>query len=111
MKRTKYKSVKTNGYASKKESRRADVLRLLEKNGYISNLREQVVYELLPAQYVTDHKGKLMCGRRAMKYIADFVYIEKGVEVVEDAKGMRLEVYKRKKRLMQKIHNIEIKET
>jgi hypothetical protein len=111
MKRTKYNSVKTNGYASKRESRRADVLRLMEKNGYISNLREQVVYELLPAQYVTGFNGKQMCGRRETKYIADFVYIEKGRIIVEDAKGFKTAEYKRKKRLMLKIHGIEIKET
>src|SRR6185436_15002549 len=43
---SKYKNEKTDGYASKKEARRAAELKLMEKSGRIRNLREQVVYEL-----------------------------------------------------------------
>lgn len=110
-KKSKYSSVKTRGYDSKKEARRADVLKLMEKSGYISDLREQVSYELLPSQYVKDYNGKEVCGRMNMRYVADFVYVENGKTVVEDCKGYRTTDYKRKKRLMKLILNIEIKET
>jgi hypothetical protein len=43
--------------------------------------------------------------------VADFVYDENGAEVVEDVKGFKTAVYKRKKRLMAKQHKIEIRET
>ena len=107
----KYGAVKTSGYDSKKEYKRAWELKLLQTGGYISDLNEQVRFELLPAQYVPDYKGKLICGRRAMVYIADFVYSQKGDVVVEDVKGYRTKEYKRKARLMLKIHGIKIKET
>ena len=49
---------KTDGYDSKKESKRAAELRLMEQAGEISNLREQVRFELIPAQY----EGDVSCG-------------------------------------------------
>jgi hypothetical protein len=44
-------------------------------------------------------------------YVADFVYSEAGREVVEDAKGVLLDVYKIKRKLMLALHGIEIRET
>ena len=111
IKRSKYGSTKTNGYDSKKEAKRADILKLMNKQGLISDLQEQVPFILLPKQEVKDFKGKTICGRREMKYIADFVYIEKNNTIVEDCKGMRTTEYLRKKRLMKKIHDIDIRET
>jgi len=110
-KKTKYHSEKCNGYDSKKESRRADVLHLLEKQNIITNLREQVKYILTPAQYVLGFNGKQICARREYSYIADFVYNEGSKEVVEDVKGFRTSEYKKKKRLMLRIYGIEIKES
>ena len=110
-KRSKYGSKKVNGYDSAKEAKRAEILKLMQQNGYISDLREQVPFELLPKQEALGFNGKLICGRRAMKYIADFVYIENGEQVVEDAKGFRTPEYKRKANLMKSIHGIIIKET
>lgn len=107
---SKYNNSKYNGYDSKKEARRATELKLLEKAGVISHLQEQVVYELIPSQYRIV-SGKKKCIERAMKYIADFQYVENGNTVVEDAKGFRTEVYKLKKKLMLFIHDIQIKET
>jgi hypothetical protein len=85
-------------FKSKKESRRYVELRMLQKAGEITDLRLQVPYEL--------NEG----GAFSYKYLADFVYIRGGKEVVEDAKGYRTKEYKKKKRLMKKVHNIEIKE-
>ena len=106
---SKYNNAKYNGYDSKKEAKRAAELKLLEKAGVISNLQEQVVYELIPAQYRIVN-GKKKCIERAMKYIADFQYVENGNTVVEDAKGFRTDVYRIKKKLMLYFHDIQIKE-
>ena len=53
------------------------------------------------------------CGedKRQMRYVADFVYVEGGREVVEDVKGYRTAEYKRKRRLMKKIYGVDIRET
>lgn len=107
---SKYNNTKYNGYDSKREAKRATELKLLEKAGVISHLQEQVVYELIPSQYRIVN-GKKKCVERAMKYIADFQYVENGETVVEDVKGFRTEVYKMKKKLMLFIHDIQIKET
>ena len=106
----KYNNKKHNGYDSKRESRRADELKLLEKAGEITSLQEQVPYELTPSQYKIVN-GKKRCIERAMKYIADFQYVDKdGNTIVEDSKGYRTEVYRIKKKLMLYFHDIQIKE-
>ena len=51
---TKYHNVKTRGYDSAKEAERARVLHLMERAGKIRDLREQVKFELIPAQYEND---------------------------------------------------------
>jgi hypothetical protein len=107
---SKYNNSKYNGYDSKKEAKRAAELKLLEKAGEITSLQEQVPYELIPSQYRIVN-GKRRCIERAMKYIADFQYVDKdGNTVVEDAKGYRTEVYRIKKKLMLYFHDIQIKE-
>jgi len=106
----KYNNKKTNGYDSKRESNRADVLKLLERAGEISSLQEQVKYEIIPSYYkVVD--GKRKCISRATHYYADFQYVENGETVVEDCKGCRTEVYNIKKKLMLHVHGIEVKES
>jgi hypothetical protein len=110
-KKHKYSAQKTNGYDSKKEAKRAEVLKMLERAGEITNLREQVPYVLCPAQYLKGFNGKEICARREMKYIADFVYVRYGQEVVEDSKGFRTPEYKKKANLMRRIYGIEILET
>ena len=106
---SKYNNAKYNGYDSKREAKRAAELKLLEKAGVISHLQEQVAYELIPSQYRIVN-GKKKCIERAIKYIADFQYVENGNTVVEDAKGFRTEVYRIKKKLMLYFHDIQIKE-
>ena len=110
-KASKYYSKRSGGYMSRKEHKRALELKQMAKSGIITDLQEQVPFELLPKQEVIGFNGKMICGRRAMKYIADFVYIENGVQVVNDVKGFRTQEYKRKRNLMLKIHGITIKET
>lgn len=108
---SKYHSEKTNGYDSRKEYRRAVELERLEQQGVISNLRKQVRYLLAPSQYMAGIKGKPVCVRRELSYVADFVYIRNGVEIVEDSKGFKTKEYLHKKRLMKLIYGIEILET
>lgn len=106
--KSKYGNIKTRSpdgklFDSKKEARRYCELRLLERAGEISNLRCQVAYKLIPSQ-----KGEREC-----KYIADFVYREKGCDfdIVEDCKGKRTRDYIIKRKLMLWVHGIKIKET
>lgn len=103
---SKYRNIKTDGYASKKEARRAWDLKLLERAGTIANLRFQVRYILIPAQY---EDGR--CVEHACIYIADFVYDEGGKTVVEDAKGLPTRDYIVKRKLMLFVHKIRVRET
>lgn len=103
-KRSKYGNSKTEvdgiKFDSEKEANRYKELRLLLKAGEIGLFRMQVEYELNPG------------GTHSLKYVADFVYIitATGETVVEDVKGFRTREYKKKKRLMKKVHGIVIKE-
>ena len=98
--------------SSLKERNRAAVLELMQKQGLISGLQKQVVYNLIPAQYgVVD--GKKKCLERACTYRADFVYFDERTKelVVEDTKGFRTKDYVIKRKLMLHEHGIRIKET
>lgn len=106
-------------FDSKKEANRYRVLKLLEKAGEITDLRRQVKYELIPAQYEmeTRIRGNHVstverCVEKAVTYYADFVYKDVRTEetVVEDAKGVKTEAYKIKKKLMLWVHGIKIRE-
>lgn len=115
--KNKYGAKRVGSHASKKEHNRACQLKLMQRAGLISNLREQVPYELIPAQFGecgTDFKGKpvRVCLERACKYIADFVYTdnETGQEIVEDTKGILTDVYRIKRKLMLYVHGIRITE-
>lgn len=108
---SKHRNVKTGGYDSKKESKRARDLKVLQRAGEISELREQVPYELIPTQ----RNGQGRCLERSVKYIADFVYRDSaGRQVVEDSKSEHtrtLPEYIIKRKLMLWVHGIRIKET
>jgi hypothetical protein len=110
-KKTKYnnKITELDGikFHSRKESVRYSQLKLYEKGGLIKDLRLQVPYELIPKLVIN---GKT---ERAIKYVADFVYIDtvNNKEIVEDVKGMITDIFKIKYRLMKSVHNIEIKIT
>lgn len=110
-KKSKYHNTKVAGYDSKKEYERAKILKILEQQGLISDLKEQVPFVLCPAQYVDGYLGKPVCVRMAMKYIADFEYKEGGKVIVEDCKGYRTKEYIKKKNIMKKVYGIEIRES
>ena len=100
-------------FDSNKEACRYAELILLQEAHIIRDLALQVPFVL--------HEGTTSCvngqavKRRAMKYVADFVYEEnrrgKWVKVVEDCKGFKTKVYLQKKRLMKQIYQIDIFET
>ena len=102
---SKYGAIKTNGYHSKKEAKRAEELKILQRIGDISELKEQVVFILAPSVV---RKGRK---RPPVKYIADFTYTENGKHIVEDVKGMKTSMYNLKAHLMMAVHGIDIKET
>lgn len=93
-------------FASKHEAGRYTELLLLQRAGKISDLKTQVSYLLIPAQYDEKHR----CIERSCKYVADFVYMEDGELVVEDAKGMKTDVYRIKKKMMLYKYGIRIRE-
>lgn len=81
-------------FDSRKEGLRYLELKEMQDRGEISCLRRQVPYELLPAVYedVIKHlktKDKMVTRlvQRPVRYVADFVYVKDGAEVVEDVKG------------------------
>ena len=92
-------------FDSRREANRYAELKLMERARLIRDLRLQVPFELIPA---SRRNGKAI---RAVHYVADFVYFDANDNlVVEDAKGMKTEVYKLKKKLMIWKYGIEIKE-
>ena len=109
-------------FDSKKEAQRYQQLKLMEKAGVICDLKRQVKYELIPAQYIN---GK--CVERAVTYVSDFEYYvlkdlrqktvmaERdakvvGQRIVEDVKGMRTRDYVIKRKLMLYKYGIQITE-
>lgn len=106
--KNKYGAQRVGSHASRREHARAAQLKLWQRIGLISSLREQVKYVLIPTQ--RDSVGKLL--ERECSYYADFVYTdnETGQTVVEDTKGMRTKEYIIKRKLMLAVHGIRIKE-
>jgi hypothetical protein len=109
---SKYGNVRSGKYASKREARRGQELRLLANAAKIFELREQVKYELIPAQYIA---GK--CVERGVTYTADYVYdvfdksTARGLRtVVEDCKGVKTQQYVIRRKLMLWIHHVRVQE-
>lgn len=109
-KQNKYKNKKIiidgHKFDSHKEGNHYIALKQLEKLGVIHNLELQKRYELQPSFKLN---GKTI---RSITYIADFVYIQDGVEIVEDVKGskyMETEAFKIKKKMFEYKYGKEIK--
>lgn len=110
MSRNKFNAKRCRGYASRREAKRAAELQALQAAGIISDLREQVDFELIPAQYEYIErygkkgqriKSKRVCIERSCHYVADFVYLDKrGHVIVEDAKGFSTPEYRIKRKLL-----------
>lgn len=95
-------------FDSKREAERYSYLKVLERVGEIEKLELQKKFVLVPAQ--RNKAGKVT--ERAITYRADFYYFDKrqGKWVVEDAKGVKTDVYKMKKKLMRSVHGLGIME-
>ena len=87
-------------FRSIREGNRYKLLKELEKRGEITNLVLQPKFVLVEDKSI---------GFK-LTYVADFQYTIQGVNVVEDVKGMKTNVYKQKKKLMLKKYGIAIKE-
>jgi hypothetical protein len=85
--RQKYGAVPTGGYASRVEADYAAVLRLRAAAGEITGLREQPSYVISPP------------GCALIRYRPDFAYVEDGVDVAVDVKGMETDVFRIKAKL------------
>ena len=100
---SKYRSVKTTidgiKFDSKKEAKRYQELKILERVGEVKSLELQPRYDLIV--------NTVKIGF----YKADFRYIQDEKEVVEDVKGMKTPIYNLKKKLVKAIYGIKIYET
>lgn len=76
-KRSKWGARRTGKYLSQHEAEVAANLHALQRAGKISDLREQVPFELIAGKN----------GVRGVTYVADFTWIEEGHLHVADAKG------------------------
>ena len=101
----KYRNVPTERdgiwFSSKTEAARYGDLKILERVGDIEELKIQVKFSL-------DINGYHICN-----YFADFTYYQSKQLVVEDTKSgpTKTPVYRIKKKLMQAIYGITIRET
>lgn len=107
--RSKYRAVPTvvDGirFASKKEARRYQELKLLQKSCKIFDL------EIQPRFVLTVN------GKSVGAYVGDFKYFTSFTDaaidanpIIEDVKGMKTPVYRLKKKMMLAIYGIEIQE-
>lgn len=129
MRRSKYAAVRTTidniTFASKREAHRYQELKLLEKAGWIRNLRLQPRYLLcalvINGADIRDVNVGEIAKRRCPigNYVADFEYEQSEVHgkrgavwvlKVEDAKGVKTPVYKLKKRIFEAQYGISITE-
>ena len=101
-KKTVYQGLK---FDSLREKNRYIYLKELENKGEIKNLELQKKY-ILQDKY--KFNGKTV---RAISYICDFYYIDKdGKEHIEDAKGLKTDVYTIKKKLFEYKYQTAIEE-
>ena len=108
-------------YDSKKESQRNAYLELMQKQGLISDLKRQVVFELIPTinedkvvHLKTKDKIVQRVAQKAVTYKADFTYIKDGQLVVEDVKASASyaaldKTFILKEKMMRYFHGIVIK--
>ncbi|MCD8207523.1 MAG: DUF1064 domain-containing protein [Bacteroidales bacterium] len=100
-------------FDSKIERARYIFLLSEQQKGEISDLQCQVKFNLFPTWYKKgkNSKGKIVdrVYKRETNYIADFVYMKDGVQVVEDVKGMETKEFKLKESMMHWLKGIDIK--
>lgn len=94
-------------FDSQKEARRFDVLLEMQQAGVISDLRLQPQFTLQES-YRTEIGERI----RAVRYTADFSYVQDGKLVVEDvkSKATRTKEYLRNRKFMRAKFGIDIQE-
>ena len=104
-KKPRYRNRKTEVdgviFDSKKEAKRWNDLKIMQKKGEISALERQPKYSI-------EHNGVKIC-----KVRPDFFYLQNGEAVIEDVKSPATRkdpVYRIKFKLLQAFHNITISE-
>ncbi|MCV2444767.1 DUF1064 domain-containing protein [Acinetobacter bereziniae] len=107
----KNKTIECDGlkFDSVKEARRYRELKILERTGEIRELQTQYAFVLAESVRFSNEPRK----KPALRYIADFVYLKDGCQIVEDVKSKisrSLAEYRIKKHLMMSVHGIEILE-
>lgn len=95
----KYGAIKTECrqkhiHDSMKEATRCNELNMMLKGKIISKLVQQPKFVLLKGFWSQHEKIRPLC------YFADFSYIKDGVQIIEDVKGKRTDVYILKKKLL-----------
>ena len=86
-------------FASAKEARRYSELKVLSRAGLVKGL-------ILQPRFPITINGVKVC-----EYVGDFEYRdETGARVIEDAKGVRTDVFILKSKLMRAVHGIDVKE-
>lgn len=97
-------------FASQAEGRRYAELKLLLQVNAISDLECQPVFPLHVVKLYRN--GMPIEIETVAKYIADFQYIDlkSGEIVVEDVKGFKTETYRLKKKLVEAIHGVHVRE-
>ena len=93
-------------FHSKKEATRYMELKLLQSQGVISDLELQPRFS-----WETTYSANGRSVGRQHSYRADFAYNDDdGNRIIEDVKGYRTAEYKRKKRIVEHLYEIKIKE-
>ena len=124
IKRSKYGNRKVTiegiNFDSEREAKRYLILKEYQNRGDISDLKLQVVYELIPAikelktvVLKTKTIQKEVTIQQAITYRCDFTYIKDEKLIVEDVKispKMLPPEYKLKKKLLRYVHGIDIRE-
>lgn len=104
VKGAKKKVVNGMTFDSTREARRYQDLELMQRSGQISDLRRQVPFAITV-------NGVFIC-----EYYCDFTYAQPRIgkpaeQVYEDSKGFATEIYRLKRKLVEAIYGIKIKET
>lgn len=102
--KSKYRNRRTNGFDSAKEWRRNQELETLQRAGEISELNRQVPFVLMSSYTIADETTRQGFRTvREIRYIADFTYrLKDGTRIIEDVKGMQTDVFKIKRKLLER---------
>ena len=99
-------------FDSRREHKRYQDLAILERAGAIQGLRRQVSFQLYGMNgQPLKIKSKGYPNGRVARYVADFCYDERGVNVIEDSKGGVLTAEYKLKRAIMESMGYSIRET